>query len=97
VGRLAEMCVHGVSTRKVKKITKELCGHSFSASTILTMNKRLDANLTTFAQRRLDEPFACLIIDAKYEQGPSGGCGSLVRRTCGAGRRLGRTSPDPRR
>ena len=79
VATLAEMCVHGVSTRKVKKITDELCGHSFLASTISTINKRLDANLTTFAQRRLDEPSACLIIDAKYEQGPSGGCGSPSR------------------
>jgi hypothetical protein len=29
---LAEMYVQGVSTRKVKAITEELCGHSFSAS-----------------------------------------------------------------
>ena len=28
---LAEMYVQGVSTRKVKAITEELCGHSFSA------------------------------------------------------------------
>src|SRR5215469_11573660 len=31
---LAEMYVQGVSTRKVKAITEELCGHSFSASSI---------------------------------------------------------------
>ena len=29
VGALAEMYVQGVSTRKVKAITEELCGHSF--------------------------------------------------------------------
>jgi hypothetical protein len=34
VAALAEMYVQGVSTRKVKAITEELCGHSFSASTI---------------------------------------------------------------
>ncbi len=68
VATLAEMYVQGVSTRKVKKITEELCGHSFSASTISSINKRLDASLTAFAQRRLDEPFAYLIIDAKYEK-----------------------------
>ena len=68
VATLAEMYVHGVSTRKVKKITEELCGHSFSASTISSINKRLDQSLTAFAQRRLDEPFAYLIIDAKYER-----------------------------
>jgi transposase-like protein len=34
VAALAEMYVQGVSTRKVKAITEELCGHQFSASTI---------------------------------------------------------------
>lgn len=34
VSSLAEMYVQGVSTRKVKAITKELCGHAFSASSI---------------------------------------------------------------
>jgi transposase-like protein len=62
------MYVQGVSTRKVKVITEELCGHSFSASTISAINKRLDTGLTAFARRRLDEPFAYLIIDAKYEK-----------------------------
>jgi transposase-like protein len=32
VATLAEMYVQGVSTRKVKAITEELCGHAFSAS-----------------------------------------------------------------
>lgn len=68
VAALAEMYVQGVSTRKVKAITEELCGHSFSASTISAINKRLDESLTAFARRRLDEPFAYLIIDAKYEK-----------------------------
>ena len=43
VAALAEMYVQGVSTRKVKAITEELCGHSFSASSISAMNQRLDA------------------------------------------------------
>ncbi|SDK66011.1 Transposase, Mutator family [Mesorhizobium muleiense] len=34
VSALVEMYVQGVSTRKVKAITEELCGHSFSASTV---------------------------------------------------------------
>ena len=68
VAALAEMYVQGVSTRKVKAITEELCGHSFSASTISAINKRLDESLTAFARRRLEEPFAYLIIDAKYEK-----------------------------
>jgi transposase-like protein len=39
------MYVQGVSTRKVKAITEELCGHSFSASSISAINQRLDASL----------------------------------------------------
>src|SRR5580704_138517 len=41
VAALAEMYVQGVSTRKVKAITEELCGHSFSASAISAINQRL--------------------------------------------------------
>src|SRR5207249_2024986 len=73
VATLAEMYVQGVSTRKVKAITEELCGHAFSASTISAINKRLDASLAAFARRRLDEPFPYLIIDARYEKVREGG------------------------
>lgn len=68
VATLAEMYVQGVSTRKVKKITEELCGHRFSASTISAINKGLDKTLARFAERRLDEPYPYLILDARYEK-----------------------------
>lgn len=68
VAALAEMYVQGVSTRKVKAITEELCGHSFSASTISAVNKGLDEALERFANRELDEPYAYLILDARYEK-----------------------------
>ena len=68
VAALAEMYVQGVSTRKVKAITEELCGHSFSASSISTIHKRLDAGLAQFAGRRLEEPYPYLILDARYER-----------------------------
>jgi putative transposase len=45
--------VQGVSTRNVKAITEELCGHSFSASAISAVNKTLDESLDKFATRRL--------------------------------------------
>jgi transposase-like protein len=45
VAALAEMYVQGVSTRKVKAITEELCGHSFSAAAISAINARLDEEL----------------------------------------------------
>src|SRR6266496_1820181 len=44
----AIMYVQGVSTRKVKATTEELCGPSFSASSISAMNQRLDASLAQF-------------------------------------------------
>ena len=68
VAALAEMYVQGVSTRKVKAITEELCGHSFSASAISQINKRLDGELAAFAGRRLSEPYPYLILDARYER-----------------------------
>ena len=68
VAALAEMYVQGVSTRKVKAITEELCGHGFSASSISAINKRLDEGLAQFARRRLTEAFPYLILDARYER-----------------------------
>ena len=47
VSALVEMYVQGVSTRKVKAIKEELCGHSFAASTISAINKGLDEGLTS--------------------------------------------------
>jgi putative transposase len=68
VAALAEMYVQGVSTRKVKAITEELCGHSFSASAISSINKGLDATLARFAARQLDDPYPYVILDARYEK-----------------------------
>ena len=68
VGALAQMYVQGVSTRKVKAITEELCGHAFSASAISAINKRMDAELEAFAQRPLQEAYPYLILDARYEK-----------------------------
>jgi putative transposase len=68
VAALAEMYVQGVSTRKVKAITEELCGHAFSASAVSATVKRLDGELARFARRRLDEAFPYLILDARYER-----------------------------
>ncbi len=68
VASLAEMYVQGVSTRKVKAITEELCGHSFSASTISRINRTLDTELKKFATRGLEEEYPYLILDARYEK-----------------------------
>ena len=68
VAALAEMYVQGVSTRKVKAITEELCGHSFSAAAISAINKKLDESLAQFASRPLAEAYPYLILDARYER-----------------------------
>ena len=73
VSALAAMYVQGVSTRKVKAVTEQLCGHSFSAASVSEMNKTLDTTLTAFATRRLEEPYPYLILDARYERAREGG------------------------
>lgn len=73
VSALAEMSVQGVSTRKMKKITEDLCGHSFSASTISSINKKLDLTLKAFAERALEEPCPYWVLDARYERVREGG------------------------
>jgi putative transposase len=68
VAALVEMYVQGVSTRKVKAISEELCGHEFSASTVSELNKRLDVELERFARQRLEEEYPYLVLDARYEK-----------------------------
>jgi putative transposase len=68
VAALTQMYIQGVSTRKVTAISEELCGHSFSASAISEINKKLDTELGRFARRELESEYLYLIIDARYEK-----------------------------
>ena len=68
VSSLAEMYVQGVSTRKVKAITEQLCGHAFSASSISRINQSLDEELKKFATRKLEEEYPYLILDASVSR-----------------------------
>lgn len=65
---MMEMYIQGVSTRKVKAITEELCGHEFSSSTVSRIVQKLDEELERFACRRLEEPYPYLVLDARYER-----------------------------
>ena len=65
---LTEMSIQGVSTRKVKVISEELCGDSFSASAISGFNKKLDEELGRFVRRELEGEYSYLILDARYEK-----------------------------
>ena len=66
VSSMMEMYINGVSTRKVSKITEELCGQSFSAGTISNINKQLDDQLKEFANRKLKKDYPYIILDASY-------------------------------
>jgi transposase-like protein len=64
---LAEMYVQGVSTRKVKAITEQLCGVSITSSAVSQAASQLDSELAQWRERPLGEyPF--LFLDAYYEQ-----------------------------
>ena len=68
VAALAEMYVQGVSTRKVKEITEELCGYEFSSSAISRVTGKLDEELERFARRPLEEEYPYVVLDARYER-----------------------------
>jgi transposase-like protein len=64
---LAEMYVQGVSTRKVKAITEELCGIEISAMQVSRATAQLDAVLQEWRERPLGE-IRYLFLDARYEK-----------------------------
>ena len=62
---LMEMVVNGVSTRKVTQITEELCGVSFSKSTVSALCAQLDPLVTAWNDRPLSEQaFPFVLVDA---------------------------------
>ena len=67
VTTLAEMYVQGVSTRKVKAITEELCGVEISASQVSRATAQLDGVLQEWRERPLGE-IGYLYLDARYEK-----------------------------
>ena len=54
---MMEMVVNGVSTRKVQLITEELCGSTFSKSTVSDLCKKLDPIVDAFKTRPLDKHY----------------------------------------
>jgi putative transposase len=62
---LMEMVVQGVSTRKVQQITEELCGVSFSKSTVSALCQQLDPLVQAWNERELGHTaYPFLIVDA---------------------------------
>jgi putative transposase len=64
---VAEMYVQGVSTRKVAKITSELCGLEVSSTQVSRAAKLLDEELEAWRNRTLDQA-EYLVLDARYEK-----------------------------
>lgn len=63
---MMEMVLQGVSTRKVTKITEELCGTSFSKSTVSQLCKGLDETVQAFRNRPLEKRYPFVMVDAMY-------------------------------
>ena len=63
---LMEMVVQGVSTRKVSAITEELCGASFSKSTVSELCVGLDARVKVFNERTFTGEYPFVMVDALF-------------------------------
>lgn len=62
---MMEMVVTGVSTRKVTRITEELCGKTFSKSTVSALCQQLDPAVHAWNERSLaEQAFPFVIVDA---------------------------------
>lgn len=65
---ITEMYLQGVSTRKVKKITEELCGLEISKSQVSRLVMQLDNEVKRWRMRSLSRQYPYLMVDALYEK-----------------------------
>ncbi len=71
---LMERVVNGVSTRKVARITEELCGTSFAKSTVSDLCKALDPLVTGWNERDLSsQRYPFVLVDALVVKVREGG------------------------
>ena len=64
---VAEMYVHGVSTRRVTGIMEQLCGFEVTSQQVSRAAAELDSGLEKWRSRMLGE-YPRLILDARYEK-----------------------------
>lgn len=64
---LAEAYVHGVSTRRMKNITEELCGKEISSTQVSRFAEVLDEEVKKFRSRRLGK-CRYVYLDATYQK-----------------------------
>lgn len=69
---VAEMYIHGVSTRRVKRIVEEMCGLDVSSTQVSRAAAELDEVLDEWRQRPLGR-YRYIILDAQYEKVRQGG------------------------
>lgn len=62
---LMEMCVQGVSTRKVAAVTEALCGRSFSSPLVSKLAKEPDGKGSEWRSRPISGVWPYLIVDAR--------------------------------
>ncbi len=90
---LLEMVINGVSTRKVTRITEELCGTEISKSAMSALCHQLDPIVTAWRTRSLTHtPYPFLLVDALVLRVREGGyvrprAGGVVRGVNAAGQR----------
>jgi len=65
---LVQMYLEGVSTRKVKRITEQLCGLEISRSQVSALVVDLQAEIDAWRSRPLAKRYPYLVIDARYEK-----------------------------
>ena len=63
---MTEMVINGVSTRRVSKVVEQLCGKSFSRSSVSEMCKTLSDAVEEFRNRPLECAYPFLLLDATY-------------------------------
>lgn len=66
IATMMEMVVQGVSTRNIQKVTEELCGATFSKSTVSEICKELDIPVKEFKNRLLKDKYPFVMADAMY-------------------------------
>lgn len=69
---LAQMYVTGVSTRKIARVTQELCGFEVSSSEVSRCAAALDDELSAWRERPLGA-YPYVVLDARYEKMRHGG------------------------
>jgi len=65
---LVQMYLEGVSTRKVQRITEQLCGLEVSRSQVSALVVDLQAEIDAWRSRPLAKRYPYLVIDARYEK-----------------------------